>query len=282
MENVRVIGALKRVHCLVLFTLLLGFASLVQAKSCFDDITYVEPEKQMTKRALYILIDETVPLSKVMKKKISNLLSGWGKQGDKVKIARFSASYRGLYPELVYDERVEQLPDEQYMFNLRYKDKKGVVQCLDEQRMQFKENFAKQLKASLNTINPGIPKSELMGSLKLLSKQLILKDEAQEKVVLLISDGLENSALTSFYSNGKLKNIKPKSEISKLRRKGMMGYWKNTKVYMYGLGLLPDKKQYINPERITSLKRFWGRYFVEGGGRIKEIGTPELLLTAID
>ncbi len=266
----------------ICFALSFQLTASAQGESCFSDISYVTAEKQIAKRALYILVDETVPLSKAMEQKITSLLSGWGRMGDKVKIARFSASYRGLYPELVYEKHIEQKPTDNYMFNLRYKDKKLVASCLERQQLQFKKSFSKQLKASLKAVNPKIPKSELMGSLKLLSKQIILKDKAKEKVVLLISDGLENSELTSFYSGGKLRSVSSQKEISKLRRKGMMGYWKNTRVYMYGLGLMPDKKQYANPGRINSLKKFWERYFVEGGGRVKAIGTPELLLTAIE
>jgi len=280
MNSLRVLLSAQLVF--ICFSLSFQYTASAQSESCFSNISYITPEKQVAKRALYILVDETVPLSKDMKYKITSLLSGWGRQGDKVKIARFSASYRGLYPELVYEKQIEQKPDDNYMFNLRYKDKKLVASCLEQQQLQFKKSFSQQINASLDAVDPKIPRSELMGSLKLLSKQIILNDEAKEKVVLLISDGLENSELTSFYSGGKLRNIKPLKEISKLRRKGMMGYWKNTKVYMYGLGLMPDEKQYTNPDRINSLKRFWERYFVEGGGRVNAIGTPELLLTAIE
>jgi len=280
MDKFNTMRILKSLLWVVLpFCALIGPAN---AKSCFSNISYVETDKQVAKRALYILIDETVPLSKSMKSKIAKLLDGWGKQGDKVRIARFSASYRGLYPELVFDEYIEQKPSDQYMFNLHYRDKKAVMKCLEEQQAKFKASFAMQMKSSLNAIDPKIPKSELLGSLKLLSKQLILKDEAEQKVVFLISDGLENSAITSFYGQGKIRSVNPQKEISKIRRQGKIGYWKNTKVYMYGLGLMPDKKQYVNPDRINSIKRFWERYFVEGGGRVKEIGTPELLLTSIE
>jgi len=280
MNSLRV--PLKPQLVFICFALFFQYTAYAQSESCFSDISYITPEKQVAERALYILVDETAPLSKDMKNKIYSLLSGWGRLGDKVKIARFSASYRGLYPELIYEKQIEQKPNENYMFNLRYKDKKLVVSCLEQQQLQFKQSFSKQIKASLKAVDPKIPKSELMGSLKILSKQIILNDEAKEKIVLLISDGLENSELTSFYAGGKLRSIKPQKEISVLRRKGMMGYWKNTKIYMYGLGLMPDKKQYANPDRINSLKRFWERYFVEGGGRVKAIGTPELLLTAIE
>lgn len=260
------------------------FVSQAQAKqtSCFAGIDYATPEPQKLKRALYVLIDETVPLTKNMKKRVMSLLSDWGKPGDMVKIARFSASYRDLYPELVYVNRIETKPGEQYLFNLSYKDKKKVLSCLDEQKTSFKTSFSRQLNLSLNAINPKIPKSELLGSLKLLSKQVYMPDKAMEKTVFIITDGMENSSVASFYAKGKLRSIDSRKEISKMRRKGMMGFWKKANVYIYGLGLMPDNKTYARPEVVQKLKRFWEQYFVESGAKVKAIGAPELLLTAID
>ncbi|MDH5259183.1 MAG: hypothetical protein OEX07_14310, partial [Gammaproteobacteria bacterium] len=62
----------------------------------------------------------------------------------------------------------------------------------------------------------------------------------------------------------------------------MIGYWKHANVYIYGLGLMPDKKAYAKPETIQQLKHFWEQYFVESGGKVRAIGSPELLLTAIE
>jgi len=93
---------------------------------------------------------------------------------------------------------------------------------------------------------------------------------------------MENSTVTSFYAKGKVRKIKPRKEISQVRRKGMIGFWKGSNIYVYGLGLMPDKKTYTKPETIQKLKRFWEQYFVESGGTIKAIGAPELLLTSIE
>ena len=267
---------------LFLLTILYSVTTVASEDSCFAGIKYAQPTEHRANRGLYILIDETVPLSKEMKAKVERLVRGWGKQGDMVKIARFSASYRGLYPELVFHQKIESPPDSAFLYNLHYRDKVLIKQCLQEQKEKFNKEFGMQFNAALKNLNPKIPKTELLGSLKQLSKKLVVPDEALEKTVLLISDGMENSAVTSFYKNKTLKNIKPKKTIAKLRRKGMMGFWKNAKVYMYGVGLMPDKKRYADPMLVQNLKHFWERYFVEGGAKSAEIGTPELLLTSID
>lgn len=269
----------------LLLVVALSFSFNVHATdndSCFRHVDYAKPVEHRAKRGLYILIDETVPLSKTMKEKIGKLLKGWGKAGDLVKIARFSASYRGLYPELLFSHKIDAMPDSAFLYNLHYQDRVYMKECMAIQKATFKKEFGAQLAASLKNINPKIPKTELLGSLKQLSKKLVVPDEAIEKTVFLISDGLENSAVISFYKNKSLKNLKVRSTISTLRRKGMMGFWKNTKVYMYGAGLMPDKKRYTDPKVVQNLKHFWERYFIEGGAKSAEIGTPELLITSID
>jgi len=270
------------IFVLVLSSLFVPNVIIAKEESCFSNVKYAKPKEPRANRGLYIFIDETVPLTDTMKKKVASLVKGWGNPGDLIKIARFSASYRNLYPELVFSEKVESPPDESFMYQLHYRDKVYVKNCLKENEVAFRDRFFKKLTSALKKINPKIPKSELLESLRLLSKQLVVPDESVEKTVLIISDGLENSSVASFYQNGGIKRIKPRKLIAKLRRQGMMGFWKNTKIYMYGLGLMPDKKRYAKPSTVNGLKRFWERYFVEGGGKVKEIGAPELLLTAIE
>ena len=267
---------------IILAWLVLANAVMAGGDSCLSRVDYVKPKDIRATRALYVLVDETAPLTDKMKKKIYKLVANWGKPGDQVKIARFSASYRGLYPELLFSRKLDPVPDDNFLFNLHYQDKKALEACMAKQKEDFQREFPKALKVALKQIDPKIPKTELLGSLKLLSRQVIARDDAKEKIVLLISDGLENSGVLSFYAKKLVKPIDAHKQIIKLRRKGLIGYWKNTKVYMYGLGLMPDKKHYSKPENILKLKRFWERYFVEGGGKVVEIGMPELLLTSID
>ena len=168
------------------------------------------------------------------------------------------------------------------MYNLHYMDKVKIKACLEGQQEKFKSEFSVNFSAALKNLNPKIPKTELLGSLKQLSKKLVVPNEAVHKTVLLISDGMENSKVTSFYHKNNIKNIKPLATIAKLRRKGMIGFWKDADIYMYGTGLMPDKKKYADPKVVMNLKHFWERYFIEGGAKTAEIGTPELLITSID
>ncbi len=251
-------------------------------KSCYDKIDYIKPNNVIAERALYVFIDQTTPLSGKMRKNLSALLTKWGRQGDLLKIARFSANYRGKYPELIFNEKIDGLPGQQYIYNLRWKDKKELLACIENNEKQVSKAFAKVVKETLESNNPKTPKTELLYSLKELSRQVIIKNEAKQKTVLLVSDGMENSHLLSFYKKGGLKKVNVRKTILKIRRQGLIGHWKGTEVYIYGLALGSKKNPYTSPQSVNRLKSFWEHYFVEGGAVIKGIGAPELLVSSID
>lgn len=264
--------------------LLIGGFSSVQAESasCYSVIDYVKPADTKPERALYVLVDQTTPLSGEMRQRISALLETWGKPGDLLKVAHFSANLKGKYPQLVFSQQVDRAADQAYTYQLRYKDKQELMACLEKQQMETREQFQKEVKNALAQIDTKTPKTELLFSLKELSKFVIKADEAKKQTVLLITDGMENTPGMSFYASGSLRKINPQAEISKVRRSGNVGFWKGVEVYMYGVGLMENEKKYPSTERISQLRAFWDRYFVEGGARVKAIGTPELLVTAIE
>ncbi|MDH5219155.1 MAG: hypothetical protein OEX19_15735 [Gammaproteobacteria bacterium] len=258
------------------------FPMLVSANSCFDAIDYIKPKDTTPDRALYVFVDQTTPLNKEMRQKVSRLLEGWGKPGDLVKVAQFSANMEGRYPEVVFNQQADVVPDEKYLFQLRWNDRKEMMACLENQKEPFKMAVKAAVDGSLKAISSKIPKTELLFSLKELSKQIVIKDEAKHQVVVLISNGMENSSYMSFYGGKTMKKLPTQKTISTVRRKGLIGHWRGADVYIYGLGVLENKKAYVKAEQLKELRAFWERYFVEGGGKIKAVGMPELLVSAID
>lgn len=280
MKQNKPIIALKRFQWLSL--LLLIMPGLVSANTCYDAIDYIKPDQTKPARALYLLIDQTTPLSKDMRQRITQLLEGWGKPGDLIKVAQFSANMQGRFPQVTFNQRAVVKPDEKYLFQLRWKDKNDLLACLEDSKRMYKESLDKAIKTALDGMSSKIPKTELLFSLKELSRQVVLKDEAERQVVVLVSNGMEHSGTMSFYQKGKLKSLSTQKTISQVRRKGLIGYWHGTEVYIYGLGMLENQKAYVTPTSLKLLSDFWERYFVEGGAKVQAIGMPELLLSSID
>jgi len=265
---------------LVGVVLLLSSGAVVA--SCYGPINYGKPFKSDVDRALYIFIDQTTPLTGKMRDQVSQLVKHWGRPGDLAKIVRFSANFRGLQPELIFSQRVEKNPDDAYLFQLRWRDKRVLRECLAIQQETFVQAFRKGLTEALSGINSEIPKTDLLNSLKQLSKLVVLAGEAKTQNILLISDGMENSSLMSFYKQGKINTINARKLIATVRRQGLIANWKSSNIYMVGLGLAADSKDYISMSTAKSLYQFWERYFIEGNGRIQAIGSPGLLITTIE
>ncbi len=256
-------------------------ASAAPTDSCYAHIDYGSPVDTRAQRVLYVIIDQTVALPAAMKARVKDLVSGWGRPGDAVKIARFSANFRGKYPSLTFSAMVEPWPTPQYAHGLRLADRRQLEQCLKRRQSEFMPLFKDKLDETFAQMDPSSPKTDIFSSLKQIARQ-VAAEAAKERVVLLVSDGLENSDITTFYRRGKIRKISPSKEIGKLRRQGLMPNWHGAKVYMYGMGLAPKPGQYIKTPVIRSLERFWDRYFVEGNARVMALGTPELLIDRVE
>lgn len=252
------------------------------ATGCYESLGLVPPQTRAS-RTLYVFIDQTTSLTTPMKKAITNLVSQWGSHGERVTISRFSANVSGQYTELMFDKTGEIKPAEAYLFQLRHKDKKALLSCLDQHKGDFHDALTKGLNAAFKRSNTKLPKTNLLDSLKTLASQLVAADNIRDKTVLLVSDGLENSDVFSFYYRHKIKLINPKMMLDIVRQKHLIPNWHGAKIYMLGLGFINDKHYYARPKLIEPLRKFWGDYFSEGNGvvNVNSIGTPMLLTKSI-
>jgi hypothetical protein len=256
---------------------LLPLAAMSASKQgCYAAIDYGEQVDVAPKRSLYVIVDQTVDYSKKMKAKVHTLLTEWGQPGDQIKIARFTANFRDSYPSVEFVGHLEPAAGEKYLRSLHLRDRKELESCLQAQREKFDEDYQASLKKVVEGSNPKAPKTDIFYSLKQLSKHMLDKD-VKDKTVLLVSDGLENSSISSFYRAGKIRKLNARKEVSKIRRQGLVSHWQGAKIYMLGLGLPPKKEKYINDKKVKNLHTFWERYFVEGKGKVVALGSPDIL-----
>ncbi|MEK6748291.1 MAG: hypothetical protein AABY83_03685 [Pseudomonadota bacterium] len=253
-----------------------------EIRSCYEINNLAAPAKDKSARALYIFIDTTMPYDNAIKNKVRQLIGNWGRAGDMVKLARFAAGLRGKYPELLFAESLDSMPDETYLYNLRRIDKQTLFECFDTQKTRFLQVLNERLNTALTEVDSETPRTELLFALRELSQQLILTTDAAVRNVLIVSDGMENSAALSFYKNKKIGAIDPQRTIAKVRKLGLIANWKNTNIYMYGIGLMPKDAPYVKAAILETLRGFWERYFVEGNGLIRGLGAPDLFVTTID
>lgn len=267
----------------LLFLILLACAGLPAqgaeaVKSCYTSAGLETPAGDQ--RALYILVDQTMALPAEMQAAIAGLVSDWDRSGDRVKIVRFSANVRGQYTELMFDGARDLAPDEPYLFHLPNDVHDTLLACLEKNRSDFRRAFVGALGATLTRANSKIPKTELFYSLRTIAHD-VLKDGIEDKTVLLITDGLENSAYLNLHRGKPFKPIDGNQVMAKLRKEGLLPDWGRAKIYVYGLGYLGPGKGYVRAQLLESVKGFWGRYFAAANGRIQGLGTPALLVTSL-
>lgn len=251
----------------------------IKIKSCYEDLDLENPNHKLD--ALYIFIDQTTYLTKAMKKSVTSLISDWGENGDRVKILRFSANVKGQFTELMFNETVDAMPSQEYLFHLRTKDKKNLLKCLQRKATQFKTLFKKTLTDTLKMTKNSLPKTDLLYSLKLLASKTMAQKDEHRQTVLIITDGLENSDYLRFHGKGTVKKVRLKRSLKKLKKHKLIANWNNADIYMYGLGHISNADTYIRPKLIAPLRNFWQAYFNKGKGKVKQLGTPEILLSTI-
>jgi hypothetical protein len=279
---------MNRINTIRVFSIILLFATAGQSfagtflNSCYD-LPGVNPPENKPQKGLYVFIDQTMALTPMMKQAVIDLVAQWGAHGERVKISRFSANISGQYSELVFDEVGNIPPTEPYLFHLRSKHKRQILACIKEKKNDFQKALVDTLATTLKLTNDKLPKTNLIHSLAEFAEQMVAVDDIDDKTVLLVTDGLENSDLFSFHKRGKVKLINPKQSLSKVRGAGLLPSWHKAKVYVMGLGYISDEKFYARPKIIKPLKQFWERYFAEGNAVLKanSIGTPMLLTKSI-
>ncbi len=249
--------------------------------SCYADSYLGEPERAPM-RYFYLFVDQTTPLTAAMKTKVSELVDDWGKNGERVKVARFSANTHGQYTELMFDEFSDPPPTQDYLYNLRPGDKPKLIECLTARDQKFHKLLQAAVVRTVNLTNKNLPKTDLLNSLKELATRVIAPDAGNDQTVLLVSDGLENSIFASFYQRKTvIKPLDTHKTIDEISKNNLIPTWHSARVFMYGVGFVPDEKVYANPKMLQPLKEFWQAYFSLGKAQLIELGMPELMVTSV-
>nr|WP_269809250.1 hypothetical protein [Enterovibrio nigricans] len=119
--------------------------------------------------------------------------------------------------------------------------------------------------------------SEVISSVAEISNQIVSASTAADKVVLLISDMLENSSAVSFYHSGSVRMINPQQELDNVMSRNELGQFGGARIYVMGAGLLPGGQSYVSSQKMKSIEQFWSQYFAQSNGELRGFGKPLLL-----
>ena len=242
--------------------------------SCYD-VLKIE-KKAPLERELFILIDQTTIIDKKMMKYTYKNMMNFMKNGNKVTIASFSSNSGGKYTDVVYSGELEHLMSKKESYDVSKKLLRKYDSCMKGQLKYAKKKAKKALIGVLKGASKQMPHSDIIKSLTNISKDMITASSAKEKIVLLVSDMLEHSSITTFYKQGRIKHINVQKEFDKINRSQYISDFDGAKIYVIGTGILP-KHGYRDAKTLKNLTDFWKHYFKGTNGDLQEIGTPMLL-----
>ena len=243
--------------------------------SCYDALKINNPNPTVEKE-LFVLVDQTTPLDKnIMIYTYKNMMK-FIKNGYAVTIASFSANSNGKYTDVVYSGRLESLLPESSKHDIAKKVLRKYQGCMNGQYKYAKKKATKALVGVLKGANKKLPHSDIVKSLDDISKHIIQSSSASNKVVLLVSDMIEHSSITTFYLKGSLKKVNVEQEMTKVKNSGHVANFDGASVYVIGAGII-GKKGYRDAKTLKSLTTFWEKYFSTTNANLKAFGTPMLL-----
>ncbi len=260
---------------LTLLTLSAFLLARNDVPSCYNALNIEDPNPTSQKE-LFILIDQTTPIDKNMMIYTYKNMMKFIKNGYAVSIASFSSNANGKYTDLAYSGKLEALLPDSAKHDIAKKALRKYEGCMNGQYKFAKKKATKALVSTLKGANKKLPHSDIIKSLDDIAAHIIKPSTAEKKVVLLVSDMIEHSSITSFYSKGSLKKVNGKTEMDKVSKSDYMADFSGAKVYVIGAGMV-GKNAYRDSKTLKTLTDFWNSYFQKTNAKLQAIGTPMLL-----
>lgn len=226
---------------------------------------------------LFVLVDQTTALDPVLNAAVRENAARLLRSGTAYTVASFSAFERSHYTAILSSGVLEAPIPAGLRPSVSVPRLKKLDACLVAQA-SFGARTALRALAQATAGSAGtFAHSEVMGSLKQLSAR-VAASPAPNRIVLVVSDMLEHSGVTSFYKSKSLRAIDPAAELANARASGMIGNFGGARVYVLGAGLLPPGGEGgRDPRAINALESFWLRYFAQSNARVAAFGTPDLV-----
>jgi len=243
--------------------------------SCYASSSLQAQQPAPSGRELVIIIDRTVEMAAPLQQSARAHAQSYLRPGDTVLLYQFSGLLEDQYLRLAFVGQLEKPLEEKSRRRIGRTDLKRLDTCLQQQTAYLHQHLGQQFTASFAPLATTFGKSEIMASLQKISADLAARPRA-DRVVLLISDMLENSAGIRFYANNSVREIDPQAELEKARP--LIANFGGARVYVHGAGLIAGQAAgvYHSSTILRKLELFWREYFSQSKARLVGFGTPEL------
>ncbi|MBO9496421.1 hypothetical protein J7438_20390 [Thalassotalea sp. G20_0] len=248
--------------------------------SCYASLGASSPvQPDSPARELFVIVDQTLNPDKEIKRSVHRQVHSFLQPGDRITLIKFSAFIANNYTDVVLKGQLDRPLSTEARYDISKKLLKRFDACMKKQQVHVRKTIDQKLAVTFGREDMDIPKTELVGNLSGLGDSVVSRSNAPRKVVLLFSDMLENSDISSFYQSGSLKKIDADAEISKFRKEGLLSNWGDAEVFIIGAGLMPAKyaKAYRSENKMRPIRAFWEQYFKGSNAQLAGWGQPALL-----
>lgn len=257
------------------------FNRLDAIASCYRLLNLPAPAAP-PQRAFYLLIDQTTVFDESLRQTVLNAAIRNLRPATEINVATFSAFVGNHYTEVVLAARLDTPLSQAERDDTGKSKLRALDQCQARQLDYARQLLQQGIRKAFGGASAEIARSDILASIADFAAHAIAPSSANSKVLLLASDMLENSAISSFYAAGKLRRIEPPAELARVHARDLVPSLKAVRIYVIGAGLLqplPSDRtaSYRDPRSVEALESFWNEYFREGGAEVVEFGKPQLL-----
>lgn len=266
-----------------LLALLLCLPALAQAggrndiPDCYGYAKINQFRQAGSGRELTVVIDQTVLMPQSIQKAAWGQINRFVAPGDKIRLYSFSAFLPNQFMQLRFAGELNsplegKVRDSIGMQSLRTFDK-----CVAEQQAFFRKKFGQAFVSTLREASEEIPRSEIFHSLRDIGSDLA-RQPASDRVILLLSDMLENSDFGSFYASNRIRDLQPQAELKRVGKKQLFADLQGARIYVAGAGLVTKdvRQAYRSGKTMEQLQSFWQGYFAGSNASLAAFGSPSL------
>lgn len=248
--------------------------------SCYRSINPATPVAEAG-RELIVVIDGTFDPDVNLKKSVHAKVQNFIAPNDRVSIVSFSSYIGDAYTKLHFSGKLEPVIAEDKRSTISKKLLRQLDGCMEKQMAFTRKSIDEAIMAGFKPADLEVPKSEIIGNLSRVLGSLLPPEEDGQppKTVLLVSDMLENSDITSFYKAGGVKAINVSAEIEKVKSGQYFSDWYGANVYVIGAGWVHQKYRngFRGSDVMRSLESFWSQYFELSSANLVAFGQPVLM-----
>lgn len=255
---------------------LLGLAAPVAAQvaipSCYGAIK-IDAKVPPPDRAVFVLVDQTTPIDPPLRDAVRAAVGPLLSPGTSFSISSFSAFAQGHYQTPLVAGELEASVADRQRDSVSVRALTSLDRCLRSQLAFGRKAASTALDRAISGQSEAFAHSDVISSLVDLG-HAVSASQAHDRIVIVVSDMLENSGLTSFYAHRAIRQIDPRKELQLAIEKGFRAEFHGARVYVIGAGALPGENSYRDPISMRALETFWHDYFAVSHATLVDFGKP--------